>query len=199
MIKVIGDVSGAKAYLRQLERHELPKVIGRSLTRAASAARTFSSRKLRDRINLSKSVIDKGIKTRRSNEIQTLTALGLGRAYFEIRWTGTPFPLRDYAARQTSRKGVTFKVARRGPRKAYMRGGRKAFIVAKLGGHVFVRVTDDPPGSMRARIKKVYGPSIPQFAMTKRERRELIAHVTEFYNAEVIRNTKFALSRRGTS
>jgi hypothetical protein len=195
VIKVVGDVSNAKAYLTRLQRDELPKVIGRSLTRAASAARTFSSRTLRERINLPKRVIDQGIKTRRSNEIQTLSALGLGRAFFEIRWTGTPFPLRDYAARQTVRKGVTFKVSRAGGRKTYQRQGRKAFIVAKLGGHVFVRVTDGP----HARIKKVFGPSVPQFAITKREQQALIAHVTDFYNREVIRNAKFALSKRGIS
>lgn len=195
MIEFRGDISKARALLRELTQKELPRVIGRSLDRARSAARTFSSRKLRQRINLAKGVIDEGIKTRRSSEIQNLTALGYGRAWFEIRWTGTPFPLRDFAAKQT-RRGVTFKVAKRGARKLYQRAGRPAFIVAKLGGHVFVRVTEDPPGPMKAKIQKVFGPSIPQFAITKRERAELIQHVTEFYNREVIRNAQFAISRR---
>jgi hypothetical protein len=197
MITVTGDVSNAKEYLRRLERVDIPRVIGRSLTRTGASAKTFSSRALRARINLKKSVIDAGIQIRRSNEIQNLTALGLGRAYFEIRWSGKPFPLRDFGARSTGR-GVTFQVSRTQKRKVYSRQGRLGFIVQKLGGHVFVRVTDDPPGPVKAKIKKAFGPSIPQFAITQREQRALIAHVRDFWEREVIRNARFALQRRGT-
>jgi hypothetical protein len=197
MITVTPDISGAKAYLGRLERQDLPRVIGRSLTRSAAAAKTFSSRALRARVNLKKSVIDAGIKTKRSSEIQNLSALGLGRAYFEIRWSGKPFPIRDFAARATGR-GVTFQVSRTQKRKVFRRQGRLGFIIEKLGGHVFVRVTDDPPGPMKAKIKKVFGPSIPQFAITQREQQALIAHVRDFWEREVIRNARFALQRRGT-
>lgn len=199
MITVRPDVSEARRYLDRLEKIEICRVVGRALTRSASAAKTFSSRKLRERINLSKAVIDRGITTRRSNEVRGVASLNMNTAWFEIRWGGKPFPLRDYDARAPARKGVTYKVARRGSRKTYSRRGRKAFIIEKLGGHVFVRVTDDPPGPARARIEKVFGPSIPQFAVTRREREQLIAHVKQFFINEVIRNAKFALSKRGAS
>jgi hypothetical protein len=197
MITVKADVRSARDYLNLLERRELPRVIGRSLTRAASAAKTFSSRTLRERINLKKRVIDEAIRTRRSGEVGTITALTTHGPWFEIRWTGKPFPLRDYDARPNTRKGVTFKVSRRGARKVYRRAGRLGFIVAKLGGHVFVRVGQDPPGPKKAGIKKVYGPSIPQFALTQQERARLIEHVLDFYQREFIRNANFALQRRG--
>lgn len=195
MLTVRPDVSRAKAYLTQLENVEIRRAVGRALTRSASAAKTFSSKKLRERVNLPKSVVDQAIRTRRSSEVRGLKSIDLNTAWFEISWSGKPFALRDYQARQT-RAGVTYKVRRRGGRKLYMRGGRTAFIVEKLGGHVFVRVGADPPGPRKAKIVKVYGPSIPQYAMTRREREQLIEHVTQFFVTEVIRNAKFALARR---
>lgn len=198
MISVTPDIALAKSYLRQLETRDLPRVVGRSLTRTAATARTFSSRALRARINLKKAVIDAAIRTKRgSNEIQNLTALSLGRAYFEIRWSGKPFPIREFAARAT-RSGVTFQVSRRKKsRKVYKRQGRLGFMIEKLGNHVFVRVTDDPPGPIKAKIKKAFGPSIPQFAITHTERDALIAHVQKFWAREIISNARYALQRRG--
>lgn len=194
MMTLTPDVSGAKDYLARLQRKDIPRVIGRSLTRTGNAGRSFTSRQFRARINLKKVVIDAGIKVKRSNEIQTLAALNLGRAYFEIRWSGKPLPIRDFAARRTG-KGATYQISRAQARKVFRRKGRPGFIVDKLGGHVFVRVTENPPGPMRAKIKKAIGPSIPQFASTKRERQALIAFCTDFWNREVIRNAKFALER----
>lgn len=198
MITIKPEISGAKEYLKRLERLEIPRVVGRALTRSASAAKSFSSRKLRERINLPKSIIDQAIRTKRSNEVRGPASLELNKAWFEIHWTGKPFPLREFQARPTG-KGVTFKVARRGKRKVYLRSGRPAFIVEKLGGHVFVRVGEDPPGPRKAKIVKVFGPSIPHFAITKREREQLIEHVTKFFVTEIIRNAKFALLKRGAT
>ncbi len=198
MISVRPDVSGAKDYLKRLERVEIPRVVGRALTRSASAAKSFSSRKLRERINLPKSVIDQAIRTKRSNEVRGSASLEMSKAWFEIHWTGKPFPLRDFQARSTG-KGVSFKVSKRGKRKVYLRQGRPAFVIERLGGHVFVRVGDDPPGPRKAKIVKVYGPSIPQFAITRREREQLIEHVTKYFVTEIIRNAKFALSKRAAT
>jgi len=195
VIRVSAQTKEARSYLTRLTRRELPKVVGRSLTRSGASGRTFSSRQFRSRINLKKSVIDKGIAVRRSNEIASIGALDLNRAWVEIRWSGKPFALKEFAAKQT-RKGVSFKVAKRAKRRVYERQGRKAFIVEKLGGHVFVRVGDDPPGPEKSKIKKVFGPSIPQFASTRREQRALIEHMRAFWSKEVIRNAKFALRRR---
>lgn len=195
MIQVQPDTSGARALLRDLQQREIPKVIGRTLNRTANSVRSRASRDLRTRMNLQKSVIDQAISRRRSNEIQNLTALELGRAWFEIRYSGKPFPLRDFAAKQV-RSGVSFKVTKAGRRSIYLRQGRKGFLVQRLGGNVFVRTTDDPAGPQKAKIQKVFGPSIPQFAATKRVQNELIEYARDFWARELERNIRFAIGRR---
>lgn len=150
---------------------------------------------MRTRINLQKAILDKAIKSRRSNEIQNLSALALNRAWFEIIYAGKPFGIRDFDARETA-KGVTFKVARVGRRKLYVRRGNKGFTVDRLGGHVFTRVGPDPKGPAKAPIKKAVGPSIPQFAATKRVQADLIKYAQDFWARELERNIRFAISRR---
>lgn len=195
MIGLSADVAGVMKQLRQLEGQELPRVIGRTLNRTMASSRSAASRFLRNRINLKKSVIDGAIRTRRSNEIQNLTALALGRAWFEIRWSGKPLPLRDYGANKTTR-GVSFKVGKASRRRVYVRAGQKGFIIEKLGGNVFVRVGKDPKGAGKAPIKKVFGPSIPQFAVTKREQEAIMDHARRFWAEELQRNIRFAISKR---
>ena len=189
MIRVQSDTSGARKYLSDLQQREIPRVIGRTLNRTASSVMSRPSREMRTRVNLKKAVIDKAISKRRSNEIQTLTALGLGRAWFEIRYSGKPFGIRDFDARETA-KGVTFKVARIGRRKLYVRKGNKGFIVDKFGGHIFTRIGEG------RQIKKASGPSIPQFAATKRVQASLIQYAQEFWARELERNIKYTISRR---
>ena len=189
MIRVQSDTSGARKYLSDLQQREIPRVIGRTLNRTASSVMARASREMRTRVNLKKAVIDKAISKRRSNEIQTLTALGLGRAWFEIRYSGKPFGIRDFDARETA-KGVTFKVARIGRRKLYVRKGNKGFIVDKFGGHIFTRIGEG------RQIKKASGPSIPQFAATKRVQASLIQYAQEFWARELERNIKYTISRR---
>lgn len=58
-------------------------------------------------------------------------------------------PLRDYKARQT-KKGVSYKISKTKGRSKIA----SAFIVNKLGNHVFVR-----SGKSRLPIRKLYGPS----------------------------------------
>jgi hypothetical protein len=190
------DIKPAKAYLASLTKRELPRVIGRSLDRTASSGKTFLSRRLRERFALKKAVVDKAISKRRSGEIQTITALNLGRAWFEIITSGKPFPLRDFNARATAKRGVTYQVSRKAGRRTYRAKGNLAFIVPRFGGHVFVRTGPNPPGPRGAPIRKVYGPSLPQAFGTKRERNALIAHCEQVWGTEVIRNARFALARR---
>jgi hypothetical protein len=190
------DIKPAKDYLAQLTKRELPRVIGRSLDRTAASGKSFLSRSLRERLALKKAIVDKAISKRRSGEIQTITALDLGRAWFEIRASGDPIPLRDYGARATANRGVTYQVSRRGGRKSYRAKGNLAFVVARFGGHVFVRTGADPPGKAKAPITKVFGPSLPQAFRTKREQNALIAHCERVWAEEVIRNARFALARR---
>ena len=197
MIKVQPDLSDVRDMLKEFTRgKELARVIGRTLNRTRASTKSASSRLLRKRINLKKSVIDQAIDTRRgTQEIQTLSALAYGRAWFEIIWSGSPFPLRDFGASKNSR-GVSFKVSRQSRRKVYELQGRKGFILPSRGGHVFVRTGPNPPGPKKAPIKKVYGPSIPQFAVTKREQRAIIEHARKFWGEELTRNLRFALERR---
>lgn len=197
------DVKPARDYLDRLTKRQLPRVIGRSLTRTAASGKTFLSRRLRERLALKKAVVDKAITTRQSTEIQNITALGTTsgtravsfRAWFEIRASGDPIPLRDYSARAT-RRGVTYQVSRSGGRRTYRAKGNLAFLIQRFGGHVFARVGPDPKGPLKAPIRKIFGPSLPQAFRTKRERNALIAHCEQFWGTEVIRNARFALSRR---
>ena len=190
------DTRQAHDYLKDLSRRQLPRVIGRSLDRTAASAKTFLSRRLRERLALKKAVVDRAISKRRSSEISSITALNLDRAWFEIRASGDPIPLRDYNARQTSRKGVTYQVSRSAGRRTYRAKGNLAFVVERFGGHVFVRVGADPPGPPKAPIRKVFGPSLPQAFRTKREREALIEHCRRVWITEVTTNARFALSRR---
>lgn len=190
------DIKPAKDYLNRLTKRELPRVIGRSLDRTAASGKTFLSRNLRERLALKKSVVDKSITKRRSSEIQNITALNLGRAWFEIRASGKPIPLRDYNARATAKRGVTYQVSRKAGRRSYRAKGNLAFVVERFGGHVFVRVGANPLGPRGAPIMKVFGPSLPQTFRTKRERDALIAHCKQVWATEVINNARFALSRR---
>ena len=196
MIQIKPDMRQAQAYLNRLEKRDLPRVVGRSLDRTGKSVRSLFSKRLRQRLNLKKSVVDAALRSRRSGEIQNLTALKLGRAWVQLEVSGKPIPLRDFAARQT-KSGVTFKIARAGGRRKYLALGQPAFIVASIGGHVFVRKGPEPPGPPTIGIRKVYGPSLPQFLSSKREQRELIAHAAKFWAQEIERNARFALSRRG--
>jgi hypothetical protein len=196
MIQIKPDMRLAQEYLNRLEKRDLPRVVGRSLDRTGKSVQSLFSRRLRERIALKKAVVDASLKTRRSGEIQNLTALSLGRAWVELRVNGKPIPLREFTARQTS-KGVTFKVAKKGGRKRYLALGQPAFIVASMGGNVFVRKGPEPPGPQTIGIRKVYGPSLPQFLLSKKEQRELIAHAAKVWPQEIERNARFALRRRG--
>lgn len=197
MMRVVPDMSRARAYLGQLEKRDLPRVIGRSLQRTGNSARSTFSRRLRERLALKKVVVDAGLRIRRSNEVQTLAALDLGRAWFELVVTGKPIPLRDFNARVT-RRGVTYQVSRGRGRRLYLSLGQPGFILPRFGGHVFVRKGPEPPGKPTIGIRKVFGPSLPQYLKSKPERVRLIQSTQQFWAVEVERNARFALRRRGT-
>jgi hypothetical protein len=189
------DVSNARKYLWELQGRELPRVIGRTLDGSARFASTRANRVMRERVNLSRAVVSGAIKHRRSSEIQSITALNLGRAWFEVRVSGKPISLRDYAARQT-KKGVTFKVSKQGARKRYVRKGQNSFIVNRFGGHVFTRIGADPPGPTTVPIKKAAGPSLPQFFSTKKMQQQVIHPTRDFWIRELQSNIRFAISKR---
>jgi hypothetical protein len=113
----------------------------RALNKVAANVRTAASRAIRQRRALTASVVNKALTIRRATRTKLQSSLVV---------TGRPISLRDYKARQT-RKGVTVSVTT---------GTRKlipgAFIVQKLGGHVFQRT-----GKARLPIEKLVGPSLP--------------------------------------
>lgn len=143
------DIQRARKELAS-DQKEVNKGAARALQRVAITGRKVADQTIRQRAQLKSGVVKESLDVRIPYGSRTLIR--------DIVATGKPIPLRDWNARGT-RKGVTFAVVR-GARKVYTRQGEKAFMVDRLGRHVFVRVTPDPPGPEKAKIAKVYGPSI---------------------------------------
>lgn len=154
---VKSDLTEVKKYLNDVQRKLVPKAAGIALGRVATTARKVAQQTIRQRLSISAAAARGDLKIERG-QAGTLVVWIVAR--------GKPIPLRDYQARQTA-KGATFRVVKTGSRKRYTRKQRLGFIKKELGGHVFVRTEDDPPGKPKGRIKKVYGPSIPQYFVTK--------------------------------
>lgn len=150
------DLLEVRKYATEVQKKHIPAAAGIALKRVGKTVRKEASLKIRERLAVNAAVAKGAIKVQR---------IGNGMTIW-ITASGKPIPLRDYQARRT-RRGVTYRVSRLGRRKRYERQGRKGFILDAKGGHVFVRVEDDPPGKEKGRIQKVYGPSIPQYFVTK--------------------------------
>jgi hypothetical protein len=150
------DLKQVQRYATDIQKKYIPAAAGIALGRVANTVRATSSTKIRERLAIAAAVAKKAIRVQR-----------IGKK-FEI-WivaSGKPIALKDYQARQT-RKGATYRVSKNKGRKVYSRQGRVGFIIPSKGGHVFVRTEDDPPGPMKGHIQKVYGPSVPQYFVTK--------------------------------
>ena len=61
------------------------------------------------------------------------------------------------------------------------------------GGHVFVRVEENPPGPRVAKIKKVYGPSITHRFRTKRVQAAINRVIRERWPIEFERELKYRM------
>ena len=151
------DLTQVKRYSTEVQKKYVPVAAGIALKRLGNTVRNVAAVKIRERLAIRSAVAKGALKVRR---------VGSQRLAIEIVASGSPIPLRDYGASR-AKKGVTFRVSRLGKRKRYMRQGRAGFIIERKGGHVFVRTEDDPPGPQKGRIKKVYGPSVPQYFVTK--------------------------------
>lgn len=149
------DIEQARASLTGL-RKEVNKAAIRALERVATTARKEADQEIRERLKLSSAAVKNALKITKYRNVLVV----------DIDATGKPIALREYSARET-RQGVTFQVSKSKPRRVYRRQGRTAFLIDKYGRHVYVRVTPDPPGKPKAKIQKVYGPSIPQYFVTK--------------------------------
>ncbi len=156
-LRVETDFSRVRRYLTDVQKNLVPKAAGIALGRVGKTVRAAASKRIREKLAIKVAVVNKAIDVKRE---------GMRRLAVVVEASGEPIPLRDYQARQT-KKGATYRVSKGGARKRYQREGRTGFIVDSRGGHVFVRVEADPPGPTKARIKKVFGPSIPQYFVTK--------------------------------
>lgn len=181
--------------MTQLRDREIPRVVGRSITRTKASTVSFVSKDLRKKINLKKSDIDQSITSRRCEEKRTIT-----HWWFEVAVKGKPLPLKDYAARKTqvsgSRNWASFKVSKGWRRKRYVAKGQKGFISDRLGGHVFVRDGVDPPGPQKAPLRKVFGPAIPHFFQSNKFEKGAHAHALATFEKELLANAKNAIRKR---
>lgn len=150
------DLREVKKYATDVQKKYIPAAAGTALKRVGTTVRNAAASKIRERLAIRSAVAKSALKTQRIGNGMTLYITASGR----------PIPLRDYGATETA-KGVKFRVSRVGKRKLYQRLGRPGFIIERIGGHVFVRTGDNPPGPASAPIQKVYGPSIPQYFVTK--------------------------------
>lgn len=144
-MKVELDTSRADARLQKLATYlspnELVKAGQRAINRAAAAANTELSRRVRARVNLKASSIKDVVTITRASGATV-------RATMKVKTKG--ISLREYGARQVAR-GVSVRVLKDEGRKVV----DGAFFVEKFGGHVFMR-----KGKERKPIQKLFGPSV---------------------------------------
>jgi hypothetical protein len=182
-VNVKFDIDRARRDFANLGK-EVNKAAVRSLERVGVTARKEADKEIRKRLKLKSSTVKESLRI----------VKGRPNLYVEIVASGKPIALREYNANRTQ-KGVTFKVAASMPRRLYKRQGRVGFIVPKFGSHVFVRTGPNPPGAPEAKITKVYGPSIPQYFVTRFVRERMLRIAKERFPIEFARELNFRASR----
>jgi hypothetical protein len=155
-IRVFSDLSQVEQYAKDVRRERIPRAAGAALQKTARAVVKAADQGIRQRWALSSAVVKKALTTERTNN----------RLMVAVVATGSPIPLRDYQARMT-KSGATFRVVKVGGRRLYKRQGNIGFVIDRFGGNVYVRTEPDPPGPRKGRIKKVYGPSITQYFVSR--------------------------------
>lgn len=151
------DLEEFRRGLSEIQKKQVPKAAGIALGRVGTTVRKQASVTIRQRLAISAAVA--------KNQI-TLRRVGTDRLTLIVEATGQPIPLRDFQAKQ-GKRGVTYRVSPRRGRRQYENKFGKAFVVRQFGGNVFARVTADPPGKAKAKIARIYGPSVPQFFVTR--------------------------------
>lgn len=96
-------------------------------------------------------------------------------------------PLREFKPRQ-NRKGTSYRLSRKEGKKEI----KSAFIVASLGGHVFIRTGPKRPatkgrykGKLRQKIVKLQGPSVYKIVSNE----ERLDRINEFVSDELVKQT----------
>jgi hypothetical protein len=177
------DIERARRELKGLEK-QVNMAAARALSRVATTVRKEADQKIRTRLSLSSATVKQALAIRKHGK----------RLMVDIEASGRPISLREYKATET-RKGVTYRVAKAGSRKLYRRGGRPAFMIDKYGRHVFVRTGPNPPGPADAPISKVYGPSIPQYFVTRFIRERMKAIAVERWPIEFKRELQYRVNK----
>lgn len=137
------DVKGIDKATRLLGPQRMTKVLQRTLSRLGKIATTKMTKTIHQRYNITQKRTKKAIYIKKPS-YQNLT--------FTITARGKPPGLQHYKARKTKR-GVTVKVLRQGPRKLV----KKAFLAypRKGGVGIFRR-----KGKKRYPLVRLYGPSV---------------------------------------
>lgn len=161
-------------------RKRVDKAAAIALGRVATTVRKVASQGIREKLAIKAAVAKNAITIRRLQ----------GKLTIFIEASGKPIPIRDYGARQ-GKRGVTYRVSKAKGRRVYQNKFGKGFALDKAGGNVFIRVQAEPKGPRRAKIVKAYGPSIPQYFVTRIIRQLLQAKARERWPIE------FAAAWRG--
>lgn len=175
------DLNEFKRDLDAKGRKRVDRAAQIALGRIGTTIRKVASQGIREKLAITAAVAKKAITIRKSGSKLTLF----------IEASGSPIPIRDYGAR-AGKRGVTYRVSKGGKRKLYENKYGKGFIVDRLGGHVFVRSGPARKGG-KAPIRKVYGPSIPQYFVTRVLRDLMLKSARERWPIE------FAAALRGLS
>lgn len=139
----------------QKARRSLPKELAAACNKTARGMKTPISQEIRKELAVKAAVVKAVID-------QTRTAKPIGilnkktEAAVAVK-SSKRIPLRDFGARQI-KAGVTYRISKSGGRKRI----QGAFMVAKLGNHVFTRAKDvrrNPPKYNALPISKKFGAS----------------------------------------
>lgn len=168
VLKIVADLPGTHR-----------RAISRGLNKTAANVRTAASAAIRAKRALSASTVRKALAIKSANPNRLVATLSV---------TGRPIPLKEYKASQTKR-GVTVKVSP-GKRKLVEHRGNRAFLIAKIGGHVFAR-----EGKPRLPVKKLFGPSLPATFLNDEVRRAWTTTAQEALPKRLIEEIRFELNR----
>jgi hypothetical protein len=168
VLKNVGNLPGAHR-----------RAVSRALNKTAGNVRTAASVAIRAKRSLSAKTVRQAFSIKQANPNRLVATLAI---------TGRSVPLKDYKARQTKR-GVTVSVTP-GSRKLIEHAGNRAFIINRIGGHVFAR-----QGKARLPVKKLYGPSLPATFLNDEVRRVWTTAAQEALPNRLREEIRFELDR----
>ena len=191
MFEIEMDFREFRKLKRNLDGKTLNKAVVRTLNRVARTGFTAGSKRIREEYNIKAKDIKKASKLRRATYNDQKAILTV---------SGGPIPFKYFGAKQT-KKGVTVKIKRQGPRilieHAFIGGyipkrEGKTYRMVKVsnwgGGHVYIR-----KGKARLPIVKLAATSvtIPKLFASDKVIAAIESRVGEIAGEEFVRNLKF--------